>query len=71
MATVGVARKIGVVLEQIDLSPDPLLLQPFLCLNHQLLENALSRFVLPHEISNAVAFGGGVLRMRTDIEVQT
>jgi hypothetical protein len=70
VATVGVAGGIGVVLEQVDVAPDPLLPQAGLGSFDQRREDPLPRLVVNHQLGDVVAFGGGVLGMTAHIEVE-
>src|SRR6266511_4082736 len=70
VAAVGVAGRVGVVLEQVDVAGDALLVQPALGVHQQALEDALARLVVHHQIDQVVALGRGVLRVGADVEVQ-
>ena len=70
MAPVGVPRRVGVVLEEVDLAPDALLPQTLLGAPHQALEDALPRLVVHDEVVDGVALGGGVLGVTADVEVE-
>ena len=70
MTPVRVACRVGVVLEEVDLPADPLFLEPLLGRADQALEDPLPGLVVRHEVVEAVAFGGGVLRMASHVEVE-
>ena len=70
MAAVRVARRVGVVLEQVDVAADALLGEPLLGVDQQLLENPLARPVVVDQLDEVVALGGGVLGVRADVQVQ-
>ena len=70
VTAVGVAGRVGVVLEQVDLAPDALFAQPLLGAGEKLLENAFTGFVVRHQVVDGVALGRGVLGVRAHIEVQ-
>lgn len=71
VASVRVARRIGVVLEQIDIATDALVGEPLFCVDEQILEDQLPRPVVVDQLDEAVALGGRVLRVRTHIEVES
>ncbi len=70
VAAVGVAGTVGVVLEDEDLAPDPLLLEPLLGPPNQSFEDSLPRLVVGNYVIEGVAFGGGEFGMRSDIEIE-
>ncbi|CAB4953850.1 unannotated protein [freshwater metagenome] len=70
MTPVGVARRIGVVLEEVDVAVDALVAQPLLGVDHQTFENALPRPVVGDQLQNVVALGGGVLGVTAHVEVE-
>ena len=70
VAAVGVAGRVGVVLEQVDLAADALLGEPALRVGDQALEDPLPRLVVDHELADVVALGRRVLRVRADVEVE-
>ena len=70
MAAVGVAGRVGVVLEQVDLAGDALVVQPLLGVDEQALEDALPGPVVRDEIGQGVALGRRVLRVGADVEVE-
>src|SRR5690606_5523603 len=70
VAAVGVARRVGVVLEEVDLPSDPLLFQPRLGQVDEAFEDALAGLVVGHDIGQRVALGSGVLGVAADVEVE-
>src|SRR5271165_1079659 len=70
VAAVGVARGVGVVLEQVDVPGDALLAQPPVGVDEQPLQDPLPRLVVGHEVEHVVAFGRGVLRVAAHVEVE-
>ena len=70
VAAVGVAGRVGVVLEQVHLTPDALLPQPLLGRHEEALEDPLPRLVVDHHVVDGVALGGGVLGVGADVEVE-
>ena len=70
VAAVGVARRVGVVLEQVDVAADALVDQPALGVDEQVLEDPLTRLVVRDELRQRVALGGGVLGVAADVEVE-
>lgn len=71
VAAVGVSRRVGVVLEEIDVARDSLLVQAAFGVDEQAFENAFARFVVRDQLGDVVAFGSCVFRMRTHVEVET
>ena len=71
MAAVGVADRVGVVLEQVDLAADALFAQAGLGPGDELVEDPLPRLVVGHDVGDRVALGGGVLGVAADVEVET
>ncbi|GDY52315.1 hypothetical protein SVIO_029380 [Streptomyces violaceusniger] len=63
VAAVGVARGVGVVLEEIDVARDSLLVQAALRVHEQTLENALARFVVGDQLGHVVTLGCRVFRV--------
>ena len=63
MAAVGVARRVGVVLEQVDVAADALVGEPLLGVDQQVFQHPLAGTVMGDQLDEAVAFGGGVLGM--------
>ena len=61
MAAVGVARRVGVVLEQVDVAADALVGEPLLGVDQQVFQHPLACAVVGDQLDQAVAFGGGVL----------
>src|SRR5690606_33943698 len=70
VAAVGVARRVGVVLEEVDLPSDPLLFQPLLGRVDEAFEDALTGLVVGHDIGQRVTLGSGVLGVAADVEVE-
>src|SRR3546814_2777987 len=70
VAAVAVARRVGVVLEEVDDAADALLAEPCLGRLEQLLEDPLPRLVVGDEVEDRVALGCGVLGMGADVEVE-
>ena len=70
VAAVGVADRVGVVLEEVDLAPDALLAQAGLGAADQLGQDPLPRLVVGHDVADLVALGRGVLGVAADIEVE-
>ena len=71
VAAVGVAGRVGVVLEEVDDAPDPLLAQAGLGAGHQMVEDPFPRLVVGHEVGDGIAFGRGVLGVAAHVEVET
>ncbi len=69
VAAVGVAVAVGVVLEQVDVTADAFARQPLLGVDDQVLEDAFAGPVMVDQLHQVVALGGGVLRVRSDVEV--
>ena len=61
VAAVGVAGRVGVVLEQVDLARDALVVEPLLGVEQQPLEDPLPRLVVGDQLADVVALGRGVL----------
>ena len=70
VAAVGVARGVGVVLEQVDVAADALVGQPLLGVDQQVLEHPLAGAVVGDQLDEVVALGGGVLGVAAHVEVQ-
>ena len=70
VAAVGVARRVGVVLEQVDVAADALIGQPLLGVDQQVFEHPLARAVMGDQLDQAVAFGSRIFGMATDVQVQ-
>ncbi len=70
VAAVGVARAVGVVLEQEHLAADALFAQTLLGALDEALEDALPRLVVDDEVVDRVALGRGVLGVAADVEVE-
>src|SRR5262249_23232017 len=70
VAAVGVAGRVGVVLEEEDLASDALLAQALLRALHEPFEDALPRLVVHDEVVDRVAFRRRVFGVAADVEVQ-
>lgn len=70
VASVGVSRRVGVVLEEIDVARDSLLVQAAFGVDEQAFENALARLVVRDQFGQVVAFRGCIFRMRSHVEVE-
>ena len=70
VAAVGVAGRVGVVLEQVDVAGDALFVQAPLGVGEQPLQDPLAGLVVDDQLAHGVALGGGVLRVRADVQVQ-
>ena len=70
VASVGVACRVGVVLEQVDVPADALIVEPLLGVDEQVLQHPLARTIVGDELDQVVAFGGGVFGMAAHVEVQ-
>ena len=70
VAAVGVAGRVGVVLEQVDVAGDALVVQSLLGVLEEPLQDALAGLVVGDELVDVVALGGGVLGMAADVEVE-
>ncbi len=70
VAAVGVAGRVGVVLEQVDVAADALLAQAGLGAGDQPAEDPLPRLVVGHDVGDLVALGRGVLGVAAHIEVE-
>src|SRR5262249_28874701 len=70
VTAVGVAGRVGVVLEEEDLAPDALLPQALLGAADQALEDSLPGLVVDDEVVDGVAPGRGVLGGAPDVGVQ-
>lgn len=72
MAAVGVAGRVGVVLEQIDVAADALVDELLLGVDQQVLEDPLTGAVVGDELEQVVATGGrGIPGGAADVEVQS
>ena len=67
---VGVARRVGVVLEQVDVAADALVGEALFGVDEKVLEHQLSRAIVVDELDETVALGSRVLRMRPYVEVE-
>src|SRR5581483_6419386 len=69
VATVGIARRVGVVLEQVDVAAYALVGEALLGVDQQVFQDAFAGTVVGDQLDQAVALGGRVLRVTADIEV--
>ena len=69
MAAVGVARRVGVVLEQVDVAADALVGQPLLGVDQQVFEHPLPGAVVGDQLGQVVTLGGGVLGVAAHVEI--
>ena len=70
VAAIGVARRVGVVLEQVDNPADAFVAEPAFCRGDQAFQDALARFVMGDEVQDRVALGCGVLGVAADVEIE-
>ena len=70
VAAVGVADRVRVVLEEVDLAADALLAQARLGAGDELGQDPLPRLVVDDDVADAVALGRGVLGVAADVEVE-
>ena len=70
VAAVGVAGRVGVVLEEQDVAGDPVLAQALLGLVQQVLDDPLAGLVVDDQLGDVVALGRGVLRVEAGVEVE-
>ena len=70
VAAVGIARRVGVVLEQVNVPGDAFLAQPLVGVHLQALEDPLPRLVVRDEVKDVVALRCRVLRMAAHVEVE-
>ncbi len=70
MAAVAVARRVGVVLEEEDVSGQPVLAQALLRLVPEVLDNPLARLVVADELGDVIALGRRVLGVEPGVEVE-
>jgi hypothetical protein len=70
VAAVGVASRVGVVLEQVDLARDALVVESLLGILEQSLEDPLPRLVVGDQLDDVVALRCGVLRVAAHVEVE-
>ena len=70
VTSVGVAGRIGVVLEEVDVAGDALFAQPAFGVDQQTFEGALAGLVVHHQVDDVVAFGRRVFGMAPDVEVE-
>jgi hypothetical protein len=70
VAAVGVAGRVGVVLEQVDVAGDALVVQPLLGVHDEPFEDALTGLVVRDQALQRVALRGRVLRVAAHVEVE-
>src|SRR5205807_2176752 len=70
VAAVGVACRVGVVLEEVDDAPDAFLPEALLGAGQEALEDALAGLVVDDEVFDGIALGRCVLGVAADIEVE-
>src|SRR5690606_10048605 len=70
VAAIGVAGRVGVVLEEVDLASDALFLEALLGRVDQALENPLPRLVVCHHVDQRIALRSRVLGVAADVEVE-
>ena len=70
MAAVGVARRVGVVLEEENVSGQPVLAQALLRLVPEVLDDPLARLVVADELGDVIALGRRVLGVEPGVEVE-
>ncbi len=70
VAPVGVSGGVGVVLEQVDISGDTFFAQPPVGVDEQAFQDPLAGLVVHHQVGDAVALGGGVLRVAAHVQVE-
>ncbi len=70
VAAVRVARRVGVVLEQVDVTADAFVRESLLGVDQQVFQNALAGAVVGDQLDQVVALGGGVLGVAAHVEVQ-
>ena len=70
VTSVRIAGRVGVVLEQVYDTPDPLFAQPRLRSGDQCVEDPLPRLVVCDKVCDGVALGSRVLGVAAHVEVQ-
>jgi len=70
VAAVAVARRVGVVLEEEDVSGKPVLAQALLSLVPEVLDDPLARLVVDDELGDVIALGRRVLGVESGVEVE-
>jgi len=70
VTAVGVARRVCVVLENVDIARNTLVSNPLLGVGDKSLDDALSGLVMSDQLSYVVTFGCGVLRVAAHVEIQ-
>ena len=71
MAPIGVAKRIRIVLENVDFPGEAFFSQSFFRCRQASLEQSLAGFIVDDEIKNVVALGGGILRMAACVLVKS
>src|SRR2546425_629719 len=69
-SAVRVAGGIRVVLEEQDIARDPVLAQPLLGLVQKVLDDALARLVVDHQLGDVIALRRRVLRVESCVQIQ-
>jgi hypothetical protein len=70
VAAVGIAGRVGVVLEEVDLPGDSFVVEALLGVEQQPLEHPLPCLVVGDQLDHVVALRRGVLRVAADVEVE-
>ena len=70
MAAVGVAGRVGVVLEEEDVAGDPVLAQALLRLVQEVLDDPLAGLVVDDQLGDVVALGRRVLGVEAGVQVE-
>ena len=71
VAAIGIAGRIGVVLEQIDITGDAFFAEALLRVHEKSLKDSLSCFVVNNGRDDVVTLGSGVFRVTANIKVET
>src|SRR6185436_11585343 len=70
VTAIGVARRVGVVLEDVDLAGDALVGYPLLGVGDKALDDALAGLVVGDQLPDVVALGSGVLGVAAHVEIE-
>src|SRR5450755_3303251 len=70
VTSVGVAGRVGVVLEQVDVAGNAFFAQPTFGVDEQTFEGALAGLVVDHQVDDVVALRCRVFRVAADVEVK-
>ena len=70
VASVGVACRVGVVLEQVDIAADALVGKPLFGVDQEVFQDPLAGPVVGDELNQVVALCGGVLGVTPDVQIQ-